>query len=184
MEARVNALTADTENQNVLALWKTAQHPSVRDLFRRLRLYISSGEVSVGLRLLRGIRRITHRIKVNMKCGGRSKTCRTLKEIIALQLVAGKVKEGEGVVSDRACWRECFGPGHHRSFQKLMEKGEKRSAQFFTQPLVNFNVIDEEKKRWKYSEQEIDKLREWMLDNPYTRDCPFGTVRRRNLYGM
>ena len=157
-------------------------------MFRRLRLKINSDEVSVGARLLRGVQRITHQLKDTMKSGitsgGRSKDCRTLKEIIAMQLAAGKVNEGEGVVSDRACWRECFPSFYHRSFQVLMEKGEKRSNQFFTQPLVSFNVIDEEKKRWKYSEEEVKKLRDWMVDNPYTRDCPFSTARRRDMYGV
>ena len=110
MRSRVDAITADNDDQNLLALWKTAQHPKVRDLFRRLRLTINSDEVSVGLRLLRGVQRITHRLKDTMKSGitsgGRSKDCRTLKEIIAMQLAAGKVNEGEGVecsqVSDRS----------------------------------------------------------------------------------
>ena len=65
-----------------------------------------------------------------------------------------------------------------------MEKGEKMSDQFFAQPLPSFNVIDEEKRRCKYSDEEVEKLRQWMVDNPYTRDCPFGTVRRRDMYGV
>ena len=180
---RIEALTADNDDQNLLALWKTAQHSRVRDLFRRLRLCMNSDEAGVGARLLRGVKRISARLKDNMKTGGMTKDCRTVKEILAMALAAGKANEGEGEVSDRACERECFPSWHHRSIQKLMDKGEKRSNQFFTQPLASLNVIDEEKKRWKYSEAEVERLREWMVDNPYTRDCPFGTVRRRDMYG-
>ena len=76
VQSRVDALTADNDDQNfLLALWKTTQHPRVRNLFQRLRLYVNSDEVRVGARLLRGIKRITSRIKENMKSSGRSKDC-------------------------------------------------------------------------------------------------------------
>ena len=100
-----------------------------------------------------------------------------------MQLAAGNVNGGEDQVSERACERVCFGSWHW-SAQKLMEKGEKMSDQFFAQPLASYNVIDEEKRRCKYSDEEVEKLRQWMVDNPYTRDCPFSTVRRRDMYGV
>jgi len=54
----------------------------------------------------------------------------------------------------------------------LLKRAGIKRKRFNEEDLKQFSMVDEEKKRWKYTEEDIIGLRKYMVNNIYTRQSP------------
>ena len=92
---------------------------------------------------------------------------------------------GGGTVSQNAIGRQLVPDFSEGARKRIIRKAGLKRKQFDKDDLGQFSLVDHEAKRWKYKDDEINKLREYMLDNPYTRDSPQqnDTVYKRDYIG-
>ncbi len=65
-----------------------------------------------------------------------------------------------------------------------MKKGSLKRKAFDDEELSNFDIIQNKLRRCQYQDEEIEKLREYMVDNTFTRTSPCmdDTVWERDIF--
>lgn len=186
---------AGTISQQRLALRDALGHPKIRDVASSIGLNVE--EVQVALYIKDNIKKMVAAIYENCKNssnGSMNMDAHSFLNAISMSVVEtpptspestptkprGKqttkisgraLKKHLNLASNGAAARSLKGAKKRR---KLMIKGDRSALK--TRPNHG--------RRSKYSEAELHKLRDWMLDNMYTRDSPMkdDSVRKRDLY--
>ena len=161
----------------------TIDHKLIKPYLDRIVSSYYSEEVTVGLHAIRGIESLVRVVTEGRDTGGRSKTCRALLRIVSMCLSKGL--DDDSCVSRGAIYRHAFPSMTTTSARRLLTEGEKKRKKFEEGCLRDFRAVDKDAKRWKYSEQEIHELREWMTTN---RECLHSPnekdhIRERDLFG-
>ena len=71
------------------------------------------------------------------------------------------------------------------SARRIFLDGKKKLDRLVGEDLRDFSAVDQDAKRWKYSEKKINELQAWMTSNKYCRDSPNerDTIDKRDLNG-
>ena len=176
-------LQTGDDDQISLALLEALNHKSIRPYMKRIYGEQNSEQSAVGRIAVDGMKALTERIANSKSDGGRRQECRALLKMIGMTLTeSAEAKE----VSQEAVIRQVFPNFSRRSAQRILKKAGEKRKRFEEQELCDFTLVEDEKKRSKYSSQQIDELRNWMLTNDYSRDSPQAkdTIRERDIHGM
>jgi len=168
-------------DQITLGLRDTLEHPEVRPYSERvLGDWCFSEEAKVGRALVRGIRSMTEKVAETKNNGVISRTCRSLLTTLLMP-----VANGDEDVSKTAIGRQLLGSFSRPARRRLLKRAGIKRKRFNEEDLKQFSMLDEEKKRWKYTEADINGLRNYMVNNIYTRQSPMknDTVFERDYNG-
>ena len=174
-------LEAGDDDQIALGLRETINHPQIRPYATRVWGQIVSEEASVGLRAVQCMREMTNKIADSKNNGMLSKTCRSFLDAIGMCLTKGDNTD-KGTI--RAIERQILPAFSHGAAQRILRKAGKKRKRLDQEGLSQFSIVQEEEERNKYSPDEKEELREWMVSNIYTRDSPMkdDTVMKRDVY--
>ena len=86
--------------------------------------------------------------------------------------------DGNSCVSREAIYQNALSSMTRISDQRLLKEGEKKIKYFEEICLQDFRAVDEDAKRWNYSEQEIYDWLEWMINN---RECLNSPNKKDNM---
>ncbi|EJK47945.1 hypothetical protein THAOC_33300, partial [Thalassiosira oceanica] len=175
-------LKTGDDDQIALALKDALEHSSVKAYVERIYGEQDSEKSAVGRVAVDGMRDLAERIRDSKHLGGRGKECRALLTTIGMALAESAELQG---VSERAVLRQVFPNFSRLTAQRIMRKAGEKRKKFEEEELREFTLFEDEVRRSKYSDQEIDDLRNWMLTNDYSRDSPQAkdTIRERDLNG-
>ena len=173
-------LAPGDKDQIALTLHDTVAAPEMREHSERVFGEAFSEEAMVGRVLVRGIRAITGKIATAKKKG---MLPLSLRSFMSNMLMCAT--RGGGTVSQNAIGRQLVPDFSEGARKRIIRKAGLKRKKFDEDDLGQFSLVDHEAKRWKYKDDEINKLREYMLDNPYTRDSPQqnDTVYKRDYIG-
>ena len=112
-----------------------------------------------------------------------TRTCRTILSFLGMAVAKGGEGREENRVPVNAICRQIFGSYSEGAAKRIMAKASIKRKRFDEEDLSQFNIIDKEKKRWKFSEDEIEKLQGYMVDNTFTRQSPmkYDTLRKKRI---
>ena len=169
------------EDQIALALMGALEHPEIRPYMGRIVGSFNTEAAKVGLRAVDGMKSLVDLLAGKRATGGRSKQCRALLIAIAMCVT----HELDDKVSKEAVIRQIFPAISRAAAQRLLKTAGKKRKRLEEEELYDFRMVDEERKRWKYTDEIILNLRHYMCNNIYTRDSPNSkdTIRERDMYG-
>lgn len=169
------------EDQIALALMGALEHPEIRPYMGRIVGSFNTEAAKVGLRAVDGMKSLVDLVAGKRATGGRSKQCRALLIAIAMCVT----HELDDKVSKEAVIRQIFPAISRAAAQRLLKTAGKKRKRLEEEELYDFRMVDEERKRWKYTDEIILNLRHYMCNNIYTRDSPNSkdTIRERDTYG-
>ena len=75
-------------------------------------------------------------------------------------------------VSKTAISRQLLGSFSRPARRQLLKRAGIKRKRFNEEDLKQFSMVYEEKKRWKYTEEDIIGLRKYMVNNIFTRQSP------------
>ncbi len=81
-------------------------------------------------------------------------------------------KDNDEDVSQNAIGQQLLEDFSVDARKRMLKKSGIKRKRFEEQELRQFSIVDKEKKRWKYSDEDIEGLRGYMVENTYTRDSP------------
>ena len=113
------------------------------------------------------MRSVAEQVATTKNKGMLTRTCRSL--LSTLLMCAAN---DDNKVSDGAIGRQILGSYSMSTRRRMLRKAGIKRKRFDTQDLGQFSIVDVEEKRWKYTEADIEGLRNYMIDNTYTRDSP------------
>ena len=175
-------LAAGDDDQITLALRDTLGHDKIQPYAARLWGTVFSEEASVGRLAVEGMREIANKIATTKNKGMLSKTCRTLLSVLGMVVMKGDESD-KGKI--RSIYRQILPNFSLGAAQRILDKAGKKRKRFDMEDLSEFDIIEKELLRCKYSQEEIDNLREWMVENIHTRTSPMkeDTVQKRDTNG-
>jgi hypothetical protein len=177
-------LAAGDDDQIALTLMWTLDHNLVKPYLNRIARSYYSEEVIVGLHAAHGMESIVRRVIEGKETGGRSTDCRALLVMVGMCLSKGI--EEDNAVSKRAVWRTVLSSMTRPAAYRLMKEGANKLKSFESAELRSFCAVDKAAKRWKYNDNEINDLREWMVSSNRCRDSPNekDVICERDIFGM
>ena len=91
----------------------------------------------------------------------------------------------ENKVSDGAIGRQLLGSYSSSTHLRMLRKAGIKRKRFDTQDLGQFSIVDDEKKRWNYTDADIEGVRNYMVDNTYPQDSPMkdDTIYKKDYNG-
>ena len=91
----------------------------------------------------------------------------------------------DATVSTNIIGKQLLGLYSTIAWYRMLKKARIKRKRFDKEDLGQFSLVDREEKRWKYSEEEIEELRVYMLNNTYTRQSPMtnDTVVKKDYNG-
>ena len=120
--------------------------------------------MKVGKHLVKGTRDIADQVSTHRNKGMLSKTCRSL--LSTLPMTVGKA---DGNVSENVVGGQILGLYSTGARHRTIKKARIKRKRFDEQDMGQFFLVDKEKKHWKYHNDEIEGLRNYMVNNTYTR---------------
>ena len=143
-----------------------------------------SEEARVGQALVKGVRAVAKKVATNKNNGYLTKKCKSLLSLLAMLVAGGEVSE-ERTCSQSALMRQLLPAFKRSSAQRILKRGSVKRKCFDEEEISMFDFLDKEKKRWKYTDDEIESMRDYMVNNTHTRMSPQmnDTIRKRDLYG-
>ncbi|KAL7533169.1 hypothetical protein ACHAXR_005078 [Thalassiosira sp. AJA248-18] len=108
-----------------------------------------------------------------------------MRSLLSTLLMCAEKDKTSGV-SKSVIGRTLLGSYSNKTHERMIEKAGIKRKRFYEQDLGQFCIIDKEKKRWKYTDEDIEGLRGYMVDNTYyTRESPMkdDTVVKKDCNG-
>ena len=80
--------------------------------------------------------------------------------------------EAESVPPKNAIRRQIFRSFSTGATYRIISKAGKKRERFDEKDLSEFWLVEEQERRCKYTQDEVNELRVWMTENYYTRNSP------------
>ena len=174
-------LSAGDSDQITQTLYDMLYHSKIRQYAARVFGAAFSDEAKVGRVLVRGMRDIADRVATTKNKGHMSQTCRSLLSTLLMCATGSK----DGTVSRNVVGEQLLGAYTTGARYRMLKKAGIKQKRFDEEDLGQFSLVDKEEKRCKYTEEDIEGVRNYMVENTYTRQSPMtdDTVVKKDYNG-